>query len=61
MKWVLIIIYVGGFGTPVHKTMESFSYEKDCRSAASDFMKKHDTVTAVCDYRKPPQSEDDHD
>ena len=52
MKWVLVLIYVGGLGTPVHYESTAFSYEKDCRNAAVDFMKKHETVTATCDWRE---------
>lgn len=53
MKWVLILVYIGGFGTPVHYESASFSLEKDCRFAATDFMKKHPETTAACDLREP--------
>jgi hypothetical protein len=51
MKWVLILIYVGGLGTPVQCESAAFFQEKDCRGAAEDFMKKHPEVTATCDRR----------
>jgi hypothetical protein len=55
MKWVLVLVYVGGLGTPVTKTVESFGIEKDCRWVAADFMKKNPGITASCDYREPPK------
>lgn len=53
MKWVLILIYVGGFGTPIHMETATFMHEQDCRSASVDFMKKHPDITAQCDFREP--------
>lgn len=51
MKWILVLVYVGGLGTPTTTQIQSFTYEKDCRWAALDFMKKQPSVTATCDWR----------
>lgn len=58
MKWVLVLIYVGGMGTPVTRHIAAFTYEKDCRGAATDFVKKNPTITATCDYSDPDKEKD---
>lgn len=53
MKWILILIYFGGLGTPVKNEVQTFEDREACKWAAIDFAKKHENVTAICDERKP--------